>query len=82
MFASVCLREAAQAAGGVQPFASGKGRHDEVMVTVHGPRADIFLTRFCFFILILRPAYQIHQLCSAGGEMRAELQAKETGKKR
>lgn len=81
VFARVCVREAARPAGGVQPFASGKGRHDEVMVTVRGPRADIFLTRFCFFILILGPAYQIHQLCSVRGEMRAELQATEAGKK-
>jgi len=41
--------DAAQLAGGIQPFASGKGRHDEVMVTVRIPRSDIILTRFCFF---------------------------------
>lgn len=55
--------DAALWARGIQPFASGKGRHDEVVLTVCNPRSDVFLTRlcFCFFIQIPKPAYQIHQ---------------------
>lgn len=51
----MCLR-----ARGIQPFASGKGRHDEVMLTVCYRRSEIFLTRFCFcfFIQIPRPIHQ------------------------
>lgn len=36
-------------APGFQPFASGKGRHDEVMLTACNLRSDIFWTCFCFF---------------------------------
>lgn len=43
-------------ARGIQPFASGKGRHDEVVVTVCNLRSDVFLTRFCccisFFLFL------------------------------
>lgn len=56
---------------GFQPFASGKGRYDEVMLTACNLRSDIFWTcfSFCCFILIPRPAYQIlvlhqHIVCS------------------
>lgn len=34
MFEALCSTDAALGAGGIQPFASGKGRHDEVMLTV------------------------------------------------
>lgn len=67
LFMFVCGdTDAVLQARGIQPFASGKGRHDEVMLTVCNLRSDIFLTRFCFcfFILIPRPVYQIHQFNS------------------
>lgn len=35
-------------APGFQPFGSGKGRHDEAMLTVCNRRSDIFWMCFCF----------------------------------
>lgn len=60
--------DVAQPASGIQPFASGKGRHDEVMVTVCNLRSDIFLTRVWFFSTDPKASLSNTPALQAGGE--------------